>query len=55
MSDPRDDLARLQTVLIDHCRRDAGSCLCGWSELGRSHARHQAEQILAHWQLVDRT
>jgi hypothetical protein len=32
-------------VLIAHQRRDAGSCLCGWAELGRSHAAHQADAL----------
>lgn len=31
------------SILIAHQRRDAGSCLCGWSELGHSHAEHVAE------------
>lgn len=38
-----EDLAA--AVLVAHQRRDAGSCLCGWSELGRSHARHVAEVL----------
>lgn len=29
-------------VLVAHQRRDIGSCLCGWSELGKSHADHVA-------------
>lgn len=29
-------------VLVAHQRRDIGSCLCGWSEIGRSHAEHVA-------------
>jgi hypothetical protein len=32
-------------VLIAHQRRDAGSCLCGWAELGRSHASHQVDAL----------
>lgn len=29
-------------VLVAHQRRDDTSCLCGWAELGRSHAEHVA-------------
>jgi len=36
---------RAEAILIAHQRRDVGSCLCGWSELGRSHARHQAAEL----------
>jgi hypothetical protein len=32
-------------VLVVHQRRDVGSCLCGWAELGRSHAQHQAKML----------
>ena len=41
-------------VLVAHQRRDAGSCLCGWSELGRSHAGHVAEVLDAAGALRDR-
>lgn len=34
-------------VLVAHQRRDAGSCLCGWSELGASHAQHVAGVLRA--------
>ena len=34
-------------VLVAHQRRNAGSCLCGWSELGRSHAEHVAGVLAA--------
>lgn len=34
-----------EAVLTIHQRRDVGSCLCGWSELGRSHAGHQAAML----------
>lgn len=30
-----------EAILIAHQRRDVGSCLCGWAELGKSHAGHQ--------------
>lgn len=30
-----------EAILVAHQRRDYGSCLCGWSELGKSHAGHQ--------------
>lgn len=34
-----------EVILIAHQRRDIGSCLCGWSELGRSHAGHQVAML----------
>lgn len=34
-----------EAILIAHQRRDSGSCLCGWSELGKSHAGHQAAEL----------
>lgn len=34
-----------EAVLIAHQRRDVGSCLCGWAELGRSHAGHQVAAL----------
>lgn len=34
-------------VLVAHQRRDSASCLCGWSELGRSHADHVASVLAA--------
>jgi hypothetical protein len=39
-------------VLVDHQRRDIGSCLCGWAELGRSHPRHQVQMLAAAGVLV---
>lgn len=36
---------RAEAILIAHQRRDAGSCLCGWAELGKSHAGHQAAAL----------
>jgi len=33
-------------VLVYHQRRDIKGCACGWSELGRSHAAHQARIAL---------
>lgn len=36
---------RVEAVLISHQRRDIGSCLCGWAELGKSHAGHQAAEL----------
>lgn len=32
--------ARAVQVLVDHQRRDAGSCICGWSKWGHSHSEH---------------
>jgi len=34
-----------EEVLIAHQRKDISGCICGWSELGRSHPRHQVEMI----------
>lgn len=34
-----------EAILVAHQRRDYGSCLCGWSELGKSHARHQVAML----------
>lgn len=31
-----------EAVLVAHQRKDIGSCACGWSELGKSHAAHVA-------------
>lgn len=31
------------SILVAHQRKDAATCLCGWSELGHSHAEHVAE------------
>jgi hypothetical protein len=36
---------RAEAILIAHQRRDVGSCLCGWAELGKSHGGHQAEKL----------
>ena len=36
---------KAEAILIAHQRRDIGSCLCGWSELGKSHAAHQARML----------
>lgn len=36
---------RAEAILISHQRRDVGSCLCGWSELGKSHAGHQVAEL----------
>jgi hypothetical protein len=37
-----DPIERVGALLIAHQRRDAGSCLCGWAELGKSH---QADEL----------
>jgi len=34
-----------QAILTAHQRRDYGSCLCGWSELGKSHPGHQVAML----------
>lgn len=45
---------RVEALLIVHQRRDVGSCLCGWAELGRTHAGHQAAVLREAGLLVDR-
>lgn len=47
-----------EAVLVDHQRMDNRACLCGWSELGKSHPRHQVSMlreagVLASCQLRD--
>lgn len=34
-----------ERVLIAHQRLDIRSCLCGWAELGLSHAAHQVDEL----------
>jgi hypothetical protein len=34
-----------EAILIAHQRRDVRGCLCGWSELGKSHPRHQVAML----------
>lgn len=41
-------------LLVAHQRRDVGSCLCGWNELGRSHAQHQMLMLRGARLLFDR-
>lgn len=37
---------RAEAILTIHQRRaNGGPCLCGWNELGRSHAGHQAAKL----------
>jgi hypothetical protein len=36
---------RAEAILTAHQRRDISSCLCGWSELGRSHPEHQVAML----------
>ncbi|SDU42220.1 hypothetical protein [Jiangella alkaliphila] len=43
--------AVVAAVLVAHQRNTAGSCLCGWSELGHSHAGHVTE-VLASARLL---
>jgi hypothetical protein len=35
-----------EAILVAHQRRDFGSCLCGWSELGKSHPAHQVRMLV---------
>jgi hypothetical protein len=46
MNIPKEAVEAAGGVLVYHQRRDISSCMCGWSELGRSHAAHQAELAL---------
>lgn len=41
-----------EAILIAHQRRDVGSCLCGWSEPGKSHAGHQVAELRKAGQLA---
>lgn len=34
-----------EEVLIDHQRRDAGSCTCGWGQVGDLFTKHQVEML----------
>lgn len=44
--DPQIAVAERATALLTaHQRMDAGSCLCGWGELGKSHPGHQADTL----------
>ncbi len=38
-----DDAA--EAILVAHQRHDYRGCLCGWSELGKSHPRHQVAML----------
>jgi hypothetical protein len=44
---------RAEAVLIAHQRRDNRSCLCGWAELGKSHAGHQVAMLREAGVLID--
>lgn len=37
--------ARAHALLTAHQRRDAGSCLCDWAELGKSYPRHLVDEL----------
>jgi hypothetical protein len=34
-----------EVILIAHQRRDIRGCICGWSELGKSHPGHQVAML----------
>lgn len=36
---------RAEAILIAHQRRESGPCLCGWNQLGRTHAGHQVAEL----------
>lgn len=42
---PPEVMQATTALLVVHQRREAGSCLCGWNELGRSFAEHQAKML----------
>jgi hypothetical protein len=46
-------ISAAEAILIAHQRRDVGSCLCGWSELGRTHAGHQVKMLAEAGVLID--
>jgi len=35
----------VKQVLIEHQRKDIGSCTCGWGALGKSFPGHQTDMI----------
>lgn len=41
----RDPVERAEALLIAHQRWDVGGCLCGWSELGKSHSGHVVDML----------
>lgn len=38
-------IADATEILTAHQRQSSEACLCGWAELGQSHAAHQAEKL----------
>ena len=44
---PAEAVEAAEWVLIEHQRQSNSACLCGWSELGRSHPGHQAAMLKA--------
>lgn len=36
---------RAEAILISHRRLDIKGCLCGWADLGKSHAGHQVAML----------
>ncbi len=45
---------RAKALLIIHQRTESLECLCGWNDLGKSHAQHQAEVLSDFGLLVSR-
>ncbi len=39
-------LQAVETVLIAHQRMDIRSCLCGWGDIGKSHATHVGKLVI---------
>lgn len=56
--DRRDPVhAAAEVVLAYHPRKVDGdelTCLCGWAEIGKSHALHQVQQLAEAGLLVER-
>lgn len=46
---------RAEVILIAHQRLDSRRCLCGWGELGRSHAGHQVAALREAGLLLETT
>lgn len=46
MDAQRDPAERAIALLMAHQRWELGGCLCGWAELGKSHAGHQVAELI---------
>lgn len=41
-------IAVLPGILTDHQRMDIKGCLCGWADIGKSHAVHVAQVVAGY-------